>query len=61
MNRTNEEIRRAIGANGLKQWQIANALGIREENFSRKLRAELCAEEKQKILLIIESLANKEA
>ena len=61
MNRTNEEIRRAIGANGLKQWQIANALGIREENFSRKLRTELCAEEKQKILLIIESLANKEA
>ena len=60
MLRTNEEIRRAIGGAGLKNWQIANAMGIREENFSRKLRTELSEEEKQKILSIIEKVANRE-
>ena len=60
MQRANEEIRRAIGANGLKQWQIAEALGMRDENFSRKLRTELKDDEREKILSIIEENANNE-
>lgn len=60
MQRANEEIRRAIGANGLKQWQIAEALGMRDENFSRKLRTELKDDEREKILSIIEEIANNE-
>ena len=60
MQRTNEEIRRKIGANGLKQWQIAEAMGMKDGNFSRKLRTELSEEEKQKILSIIEKVANGE-
>lgn len=60
MQRTNEKIRRIMGANGVKQWQIAEALGIREETFSRKLRAELKDDEREKIILIIKKIANNE-
>lgn len=59
MQRANEEIRRALGANGLKQWQIAQALGIREETLSKKLRRELKPEEREKILSVIKALANE--
>lgn len=61
MARANEEIRRLMGANGLKQWEVAEAIGMREENFSRKLRKELPTEEKEKILSVIENLAKGEA
>lgn len=60
MRRANEEIRRMIGANGLKQWQIAEAMGIRDENLSRKLRTELPREEKEKILSVINSIIKEE-
>lgn len=59
MQRANEGIRRALGANGLKQWQIAQALGIREETLSKKLRSELKPEEREKILSVIKALANE--
>ena len=59
MNRSNEKIRRAIGGAGLHHYQVAQALGIREENFSRKLRTELSDEEKAKILNVIEKLSEK--
>ena len=58
MQRSNEEIRRAIGANGLKQWQVAEALGMGEGNFSRKLRTELKEKEKAEILSVINSMTN---
>lgn len=59
--RANEEIRRAMGANGLKQWHIAEAIGMNDGNFSRKLRQELLEEEKKKLLAVIEALAEKGA
>ena len=60
MQRANEKIRRMMGANGIKQWQIAEAMGIREETLSRKLRTELKNDEREKILSIIEEIANNE-
>ncbi len=60
MARANEEIRRFMGAKGLKQWQVAEAMGMRDENFSRKLRKELPEEEKAKIMQIIEKMDNNE-
>lgn len=33
-----QEIKALILANGLKCWQVANALGMQDSNFSRKLR-----------------------
>ena len=58
--RTNEDVRRAMGAAGLKQWEVAEALGVLECNLSRKLRKELPTEEKEKILAVIENLAKED-
>ena len=55
----NVDIRNAAGSHGLKLWQIADALGMSDSVFSRKLRKELPQEEKEKILAVIEKLAKE--
>ena len=55
----NTDIRNAAGSCGLKLWQVAEAIGLTDSSFSRKLRKELSPEEKQRILHAIESLAQK--
>ena len=57
----NTDIRNEIMNNGLRNWQIAEKLGIHEGNFSRKLRHELPEEDKEKIRAIIKELAQKGA
>ncbi|MDF2865894.1 MAG: hypothetical protein K0R72_712 [Clostridia bacterium] len=52
----NLEIRQSIEDNGFKKYQIAHALKIREESFSRKLRNEMTIDEKNKILETIKKL-----
>lgn len=52
----NVDIRSAYMQAGIKQWQLAEALGISETHFSRKLRKELPQAEKEKILEIIDHL-----
>lgn len=52
----NKDIRTEIKAAGLYLWQIADALGINDGNFSRKLRHELPDEEKARIRAIIAAL-----
>jgi len=56
----NKDIKRAIGGRGLTQWQVADALGISEATFYRKMRNELPEEEKQKILAVIEAMGEGE-
>ena len=51
----NQEIREAAKAQGVRLWQIAEALGMADSNFSRKLRHELPQDEKSRILRIIEA------
>lgn len=58
--RTNEKIRRAIGAAGLKQYEVAEALGMLDGNFSRKLRKELPEDEQKRILEVIRDLEARE-
>ena len=53
---SNQDIRRTAAGAAVKLWQIAEALGIADCNFSRKLRRELSAEEKEKIFSIIREL-----
>ena len=55
----NIDIRNAAGSCGLKLWQVANAIGLTDSSFSRKLRKELTPEEKQRILHAIDILAQK--
>ena len=53
----NRDIRNMAGGCGVKLWQIADALGIADCSFSRKLRKELPDDEKREIFGIIENLA----
>lgn len=53
----NIEIRTAYMAAGIKQWQLAKALGLSETHFSRKLRQELSTEEKDRVIATIEKLS----
>ena len=55
----NKEIRTYAKEKGVKLWQIAAELGINDGNFSRKLRKELPAEQKEKIMQIIDRLAEE--
>lgn len=53
----NQDIRTAAKEAGVFLWQVAEKYGVNDGNFSRKLRKELSAEEKQKVMGIIEALA----
>lgn len=55
----NKEIRAAAKKAGICLWEIAEAYGINDGNFSRKLRKELPQEEKDKILAIIDQLTKE--
>ena len=55
----NQDIRRTAAGAGVKLWQIAEALGISDCNFSRKLRKELPQEEKERIFGIIRELSQE--
>lgn len=55
----NKEIRCALVNYGIKQYQLAESLGMVDTALSRKLRKELAQEEKEKILATIERLAKE--
>lgn len=50
------EIKQLILDNGLKLWQVANAYGVTDSTFSRKLRYNFNDEDTEKIKTIIEKL-----
>lgn len=53
----NMEIREKAKQTGVRLWEIADALGVNDGNFSRKLRKELSREDKERALAIIDRLA----
>lgn len=55
----NLEIRQAMKENRLYSYEVAAALGIAETTMCRKLRKELDAQEKEKILAVIDKLAKE--
>lgn len=55
----NREIREAAKRADVHLWQVAEVYGVNDGNFSRKLRKELPWEEKEKILEIIDRLAQE--
>ena len=57
----NTDIRRAAKASGVKLWQIAEAIGLADSGFSKKLRRELPDCEKHRIYEVIERLSREEA
>ena len=54
---SNLDVRTIAKENGVRLWEIADKLGISEPTITRKLRRELPADEKQKILAIIDEIA----
>lgn len=56
----NKEIRCALVNNGIKQYVLADHLGITETSLSKKLRRELPEEEKKRIMGVIERLTKGE-
>lgn len=58
-NPANVDIRAAVKAAGLFLWQVAERYGITDSNFSRKLRKELPPQERERVMGIIEQLANE--
>ena len=56
---SNQDIRRTAAGAGVKLWQIADALGMSDCSFSRKLRKELSQDEKEEIFSIIWRLAKE--
>ncbi len=55
----NIDVRRTAAGNGVRLWQIADALGISDCSLSRKLRKELSAEEKAAVFAIIRNLSQE--
>lgn len=58
-NVANKEIRDAAKEAGICLWQVAEKLGVSDGNFSRKLRRELPAEDREKVLSIIRELSQE--
>ena len=56
----NNDIKAAAKQARVRLWQVAEAYGMNDGNFSRKLRKELPQEEKEKILEIIDRLAQEQ-
>jgi DNA-binding Xre family transcriptional regulator len=52
----NKQIRKAMIENDIRQWELAEKLGIADSSLSRKFRQELFEEEKNRILAIIEAM-----
>ena len=55
----NQDIRQTATKSSVRLWRIADALGITDSSFSRKLRKELPQEEKEKIFSIIQKLSQE--
>lgn len=59
-NRTaNEDVRQAAAAAGVYLWEIAEAIGVTDGTFSRKLRRELDEKEKKHIFKIIQDVSKR--
>lgn len=55
----NLEIRREAAKNGLKLWEVAEACGMTDSTFSRKLRRELPSDQRDYVLSVIANLAER--
>ena len=55
---SNKDIREAAASAGVFLWQVAEAIGVTDGTFSRKLRRELPDDDKAAILQIIQQLSS---
>ena len=55
----NNDIRKHAAERGVRLWEIADALGMADATFSRKLRKEFTADQKRDVDKIIVRLAGE--
>ena len=55
MQMENKLIRQELVSSGMKQWQLADLMGISEQTIYRKLRKELPQAEQEQIIKLIQS------
>ena len=53
----NIDIRTAAKQNGVRLWEVADRLNVSEPTITRKLRRELPADEKQRIISLIDEIS----
>jgi predicted transcriptional regulator len=53
---SNTAIRERVRSEGLYLWQVAEAMGISDSSFSRKLRRELPVADQEKIQRLIDEI-----
>lgn len=58
--KANSEIRNAIATARLKNWEVANEIGISDGRFSVWLRTPLKADRKDKVMKAINNLSSKD-
>ena len=56
----NIRIKIALLESGMKNWELANILGISEATMSRRLRVELSDEEQNRIIKVIHDNAKED-
>lgn len=60
MNKANSDIRTLAKNSGVKMWQIADKYGVHESTFCVMMRHTLSASDREKIIGIINQLAETE-
>lgn len=53
MIKSNSKVRNALKETGMKQWYLAELMGVSDQTLCRRLRAELPEEEQERIINII--------
>ena len=59
MKQANQELRAIIKRSDVRYWQIADAMGISPDTFTRRMRHELTPEKKEAVLDAIETCKEK--
>lgn len=54
--RNNERVRNELILRRVRNWELANRLGINEATLSRRLRVELPEEEQDRLIAIIQDI-----
>lgn len=57
MSINNSNLREYARRNGVFLWELASRCGVNDGNFSRKLRQELPQEEQQRLMALVDEIA----
>ena len=57
--KTNEKIRKAMKLRGIRQWELAEQMGISEPTFTRMMRHELSDEKQEAIISTLNDMESK--